>query len=64
MRDRSKLFDVTVSLLHETPNAWLVDGGEGEKSWIPKSFGEMDKNTDGTWNLTAPEWLLKERKLI
>lgn len=59
----NKLFDITVDLVFETEKAWQVDDGD-KKVWIPKSIGEMDKNTDGTYCLTAPEWLLKDKGLI
>lgn len=59
----STLSDITVQLVHETEKAWLVDDGS-RKEWIPKSAGEMDLNKDGTYCLTIPEWLAKERGLI
>lgn len=58
------LFDVTVTLWFETDRAWQVSDDDDKKVWIPKSVGEMDKNKDGTWCLTAPEWILKDKGLI
>jgi len=50
--------EVNVTLIHETDDAWLIDGGNGE-TWIPKSLATYE---DGV--LTAPEWLLMDRGLI
>lgn len=70
------LFDVDVELLHETEAAWLVtDGVESAETlfgtvkkpdgvWLPKSQCEMEDNGDGTWTLTAPEWLLEKKGLL
>lgn len=60
---RKELEDVTVELLHQTDRAWYVDDGN-KKVWIAKSLGEMERNTDGTWCLTAPIWLLKDKELL
>lgn len=71
MSRKSDLFDVSVSLVHETEMAWLVTDGEvsplgpqPEKMWIPKSQAELEDNEDGSWTLTAPEWLLEAKGLI
>lgn len=65
----SKLFDVTVTVKHETAKAILVNDGTRDV-WIPKSFlgddgqGQLEHNADGTATLTAPEWWLTEKELI
>lgn len=65
MRNHSKLFDITVLVHHETDRAWLVSDDGDKKVWIPKSLAECEKNGDsGTWVLTAPEWILKDKELI
>jgi hypothetical protein len=63
MAKGDKLHDVNVKLVHETPKAWLVDDGSGEE-WFPKSVCELEPRQDGTWDLTAPEWLLKDKGFI
>lgn len=55
--------DVTVELRHETEKAYLVSDG-GEPKWFPKSQVELEKNRDGTYVLTAPVWLLKDKGFI
>lgn len=70
---RNEPYDICVELIRETAAAWLVtDGtmsGHGlmerpEEVWVPKSQCELDDNGDGTWTLTAPEWLLESKGLI
>lgn len=51
---KSELWDGTVELLHETPNAWLVNDGT-KQAWIPKSVGELEKNNDNSYTLTIPQ---------
>jgi hypothetical protein len=70
------LFDVAVELIRETDAAWLVTDGEDAKEtlfgmvtrqdgvWVPKSQCELEDNGDGTWTLTAPEWLLEKKGLL
>jgi hypothetical protein len=64
-----KLFDITVTQIHETAKAILLDDGK-QQFWIPKSITgddgilQLDPNADGTITLTAPEWWLLDRQLI
>ena len=46
-----KLYDFSAVLVHETEKASLLDCGQGEPIWFPKSVTE--ENGDGTW--TVPE---------
>jgi hypothetical protein len=62
---RSTLVDITVILVHETEMAWLVDSGELTKCWIPKSRGELEKNSDGkTYTLTIDQRLAEEKEML
>jgi hypothetical protein len=58
-----ELFDVTVSIIVETEKAWLVSDGDKE-AWIPKSQAEIEREKDGSYTLTAPQSLLKEKGFI
>jgi hypothetical protein len=55
---------VNCKLIHETERAWLVTDDGTNRFWIPKSQGEVYKREDGTLDLFAEEWLLKEKGLI
>lgn len=59
----SKLFDITVELLVETPKAWRVSDGT-KTDWLPKSQCEMHHVKGSTYELTAPEWLLRDKGFI
>lgn len=59
-----ELEDVTVELRHETEKAYLVSDGGKEPKWFPKSQCELERNRDGTFTLTAPVWLLKEKGFL
>lgn len=54
---------VNCKLIRETSKAWLLDDGTAE-IWFPKSQGDLDPRADGTWDLFAEEWILKEKGLI
>jgi hypothetical protein len=61
---KTKLIDLTVTLVHETEKAWLIDDGT-KKTWVPKSWAELEKNPDGkTWTLTINEEQALEKELI
>jgi hypothetical protein len=63
-RDKDKgLIDIACELRHETPRAYLVDAGEKEPVWVPKSQAEYykDRNIE---IITLPSWLAKEKGLI
>jgi hypothetical protein len=62
---RSDLIDITVRIIHETEKAWLVDHGETTQCWIPKSRGEIEKNSDGkTYTLTIDQRLAEEKGMV
>lgn len=62
-RSSNGLIDIACELRHETPRAWLLDCGEKEPVWVPKSQGEYFK--EGRLEIvTMPKWLAKEKGLI
>ena len=59
--------EVFVEIVHETPNALLVDAGLGELVWIPKSvLLDLDPAVTQGWKgeLEIPEWLAAEKGLV
>jgi hypothetical protein len=61
---KTNLIDLTVTLIHETEKAWLVNDGT-RKTWVPKSWGELEKNPDGkSYTLTITEERAIEKELI
>lgn len=54
---------INCKLVRETAAAWLVDDGAREV-WVPKSQCELYDCTDGTKDLSIPEWLAKKKDLI
>lgn len=60
---RQEHFEITVTLMATTESAIQVDDGT-TTTWLPKSQIEYEKNPDGTYTVTAPEWLLKDKGLI
>lgn len=58
-----EIFDVTVTLLHETEKAILVTDGT-TKAWLPKSLFEYEKQPDGTYIVTGPTDMLQDKGLI
>lgn len=54
---------IACELLRETEKAWLIDDGSKEV-WMPKSQGEMFRQTDGSHTLFAEEWIRKTKGLI
>ena len=59
----SDLIDIACELRHETPKAYLVDMGEKEPIWLPKSQCEYYKDRNGEI-ITMPTWLAREKGLI
>lgn len=58
-----KTLDIAVILRHETPKAYLVDAGECNPVWLPKS--EVEFYDDGKGGIvTLPYWLAHEKGLI
>lgn len=61
---KSDIVEIKVGLIHQTPNAWLVDDGDVEV-WIPKSQGELDLNADNkTYTLICRQKLAEEKGLV
>lgn len=63
---RSDIIDVTVELHHQTDKAVLVSdtGNREEAVWLPKSSIEIERQPNGTYIVSAPEWLLHDKGLI
>ena len=57
-------FHISCIIRRETEKAWLIDAGEKEEIWIPKSQCEMYTKADGTCECFAEEWILKAKGLI
>lgn len=65
MTGRSDLIDISVTLVHQTERAVLVDHGGKENVWVPKSLCEIERDANGkTWTLTLPEGVAQEKGLI
>lgn len=58
---RSNLIEIEARLVHETDKAWLLDTGEDEPTWLPKSACEFD---EGEGTLTLPRPLAEEKGLV
>lgn len=54
---------ISCHLIRETEKAWLIDNGI-KQVWMPKSQGEIYRCADGTYDLFAEEWILKNKELI
>lgn len=62
---RSDLVDITVTLVHETAKAVLVDHGGEANVWLPKAAIEIEPNSNGkTHTVTLKERLAHEKGLI
>lgn len=65
---KSDLEDITVVLHHTTERAVLVseNGDRDDAVWLPLSQIEVRpvSNASGCVEITAPEWLLKDKGLI
>lgn len=59
---------VTVTILVETDEAYLVDSGVGENAWVPKSqiedYSEESFESGDTIEVEIPEWLAIEKDMI
>lgn len=53
----TRLVDVDAKIVHQTPSAYLLDVGNDEPVWVPKS--QVEDNEDGTF--TMPERLAIEK---
>ena len=54
---------ITCKIEHETDKAVLVNHAD-QKTWLPKSQIELDRESDGTAVVLVPGWLATERGLI
>lgn len=63
---RSTLTDIIVRLVQETPRAILVnDSDDPDKAvWLPKSQVEFEPKGGDLIEVTMPEWLAIERRLV
>jgi hypothetical protein len=63
---RSDVVDLTLKLHHETERALLVsDSGDRDDAvWLAKSQIEFTETKPGFVEVTLPEWLATERKLV
>lgn len=67
MNYKSDVVNLDVHLIMETPNAILVnldETNEDGKCWLPKSQLEINRRQKTTINITLPEWLALNCKLI
>lgn len=63
----TRLVDITVQQLHETPRAVLVTAdGPDNAVWLAKSLIEIEPNAvnAGLVDVTLPLWLAEERGLV
>lgn len=64
---RSELVDIEADLIRETKpgvpdeGAYLIDAGNGDPVWVPKSLVEYDRR-DGTF--TMPRRIAEEKGLV
>lgn len=58
---RSDLIEVHARLVHETDKAWLLDTGEDENTWLPKSACEFDESLGV---VTLSQQLAEEKGLV
>lgn len=56
---KSPLIDLDARLVHETDRAWLLDTGDDEPTWVPKSMCEFDGET-----LTLRQSVAEEKGLV
>lgn len=62
----ARLTDISVQLHQETERAILVsEDGDSENSvWLAKSLIEFEPKANGIVEITLPEWLAVERRLV
>lgn len=60
---RKTLHDVALTFHAETEKAILVSDTK-DKFWLAKSLIEYEILKDGTVNVTLPEWLASEKKIV
>ena len=62
---KSNIIDMIVIIKHETEKAVLVDHGDKEPCWIPKSQCEIEINKDGkTSTITISQSLAEDKGMI
>ncbi len=52
--------DIAAELIHETPDAYLIEPPDGKRVWLPKSRCQYD----GKCVFTMPEWLAEQKDLV
>jgi hypothetical protein len=60
---KRELFDLNCTIAAETPAAVLINDGIN-KVWLPRSQIEIDERGDGTFDISMPVWLAKDKELI
>ena len=61
-----KQFELTVTVVKETPGAILIDDGS-VKAWIPRSqlLEPVEKDSEGCIvEISIPEWLAIDKELV
>ncbi len=56
----SDIVHIHADLKYETEKAYLIDSGDGDPVWVPKSHVEYDEMGE----FLMPEWLAKDKGLI
>ncbi|MDE2471897.1 MAG: hypothetical protein KGL35_25015 [Bradyrhizobium sp.] len=62
-RGQRQLIDLPCMLRHETQAAYLLDFGETEPEWIPKSMCQYHREGKNEI-VTMEEWFAKKKGLI
>lgn len=63
---KSDLCDVNVVILRSSEKAVLCEPAYrmGEACWFPLSQVEISDNGNGTYQLTGPDWLMREKGFV
>jgi hypothetical protein len=62
---KSDLIDISVTLVHQTEKAILVDHGGDSNVWLPKAAVEIERDPNGkTHTITLPQRLATEKGLL
>lgn len=64
VQGKSDLIELSGIYNHETEAAWLIDFGEQDSVWLPKSQCEVEEESDGSVTVTLPEWLAIEKGIV
>lgn len=52
--------DISADLVHETPDAYLIEEPGGKRLWVPKSLCSYD----GKVTFTIAEWWAEKNELV